>query len=77
MKKLVPTIIVLLIVVAALLILGPFYILQEGQMAVLTRFGKIVEVNEEPGLSFKMPVVDNVVKYTSISGWGTSGCLAR
>lgn len=65
MKKLVPTIIVLLIVVAALLILGPFYILQEGQMAVLTRFGKIVEVNEEPGLSFKMPVVDNVVKYTS------------
>ena len=34
-------------------------------MAVLTRFGKIVEVNEEPGLSFKMPVVDNVVKYTS------------
>ena len=65
MKKLVPTIIVLLIVVAALLILGPFYILKEGQMAVLTRFGKIVEVNEEPGLSFKMPVVDNVVKYTS------------
>ena len=47
------------IVVAA----GPFYVLNEGEQAVVTRFGAIVSSNTEAGLKFKMPFVDNVVKY--------------
>ena len=65
MKKVVATLITLLVVLAVILFLGPFYILEEGQMAVITRFGRIVKVDESAGLSFKMPVVDNVIKYTT------------
>ena len=65
MKKVVATLITLLVVFAVILFLGPFYILEEGQMAVITRFGRIVKVDESAGLSFKMPVVDNVIKYTT------------
>ncbi len=65
MKKVVTTLITLLVVFAVILFLGPFYILEEGQMAVITRFGRIVKVDESAGLSFKMPVVDNVIKYTT------------
>ncbi len=45
------------------LMLGPFYILNEGEQCIVTRFGKIVDTETEAGLKFKMPVVDNVVKY--------------
>lgn len=65
MKKVVATLITLLVVFAVILFLGPFYILEEGQMAVITCFGRIVKVDESAGLSFKMPVVDNVIKYTT------------
>lgn len=70
MKK---TLIVLGIVLALLvvfLMLGPFYILGEGEQAVVTRFGKIVKVETQPGLKYKMPVVDTVNKYSSkILSW--------
>ncbi len=52
------------------LLMGPFYILGEGQQAVVTRFGKIVNVETEPGLKFKMPFVDTVNTYSSkILSW--------
>ena len=70
MKK---TLIVLGVVLALLvvfLMLGPFYILGEGEQAVVTRFGKIVKVETQPGLKYKMPVVDTVNKYSSkILSW--------
>ena len=65
MKKVVTTVVVIAALLVVFLMLGPFYSLQEGEIAVITRFGKIVNVNEEPGLAFKMPVIDNVVKYSS------------
>ena len=65
MKKTITTIVVIAALLVVFLMLGPFYSLQEGEIAVITRFGKIVDVNEEPGLAFKMPVIDNVVKYSS------------
>lgn len=36
---------------------------QYGQVSILTRFGKIVGEPKEPGLHFKIPVVDQVVTY--------------
>jgi membrane protease subunit HflC len=38
-------------------------VVEEGQQAVVTRFGKMVAVNSESGLKFKLPLFDNVVKY--------------
>lgn len=63
MKKLVTTIVVVFIAILILLILGPFFILEEGEQAVVVRFGEIVGMHTDAGLKFKMPFVDNVVKY--------------
>ena len=70
MKK---TLITLAIIVALILIvaiLGPFYILFEGEQAVVTRFGAIVKVETTPGLKIKMPFTDTVTRYsTKILSW--------
>ena len=64
MKKLITTLVVLVVLLIVFLMLGPFYILEEGEQAIVTRFGKVVDTQTESGLKFKMPVVDNVTKYT-------------
>lgn len=64
MKKLVTTLVVLAVLLIVFLMLGPFYILEEGEQAIVTRFGKVVDTQTDSGLKFKMPVVDNVTKYT-------------
>lgn len=70
MKKLLITLGVIVAVVVILIILGPFYILTQGEQAVVTRFGAIVNVETEPGLKFKMPFVDTVTRYsTKILSW--------
>lgn len=63
MKKTVTVLVVIGVLLVIILLLGPFYILDEGEQAVVTRFGKIVSTETTAGLKFKMPVVDNVVKY--------------
>ena len=63
MKKLITTLVVIVVLLVVFILLGPFYILSEGEQAVITRFGKIVSTETEAGLKFKMPVIDNVVKY--------------
>jgi modulator of FtsH protease HflC len=70
MKKLITSAVVLLIIVVIFVLLGPLYIVEQGEQAVVTRFGKIVNTVTEPGLKFKMPVIDNVVKYSKkILSW--------
>ncbi|MFW5716275.1 MAG: protease modulator HflC [Spirochaetota bacterium] len=63
MKKLVTVLVVIAVVVIVFLILGPFYIVEEGEQAVVVRFGEIVRTTTEPGLQLKTPFVDTVVKY--------------
>ena len=70
MKKAIITAVVIVALLVIVMILGPFYILQEGEQSVVTRFGAIVKVETEPGLKFKMPFVDTVVRYSSkILSW--------
>lgn len=63
MKKLTTALVIIAVLLIIIVILGPFYIIKEGEQAVVTRFGKIVKVETENGLKIKMPFVDNVVKY--------------
>ena len=65
MKKLVTTLVVIGVVVIIFLILGPLYVVAEGEQAVIVRFGEIVRTTTQAGLHIKTPVVDNVVKYPS------------
>ena len=64
-KKLTTIILTLIVLVVILIMMGPFYILEEGQQSVVIRFGKIVDSQQVAGLKFKMPFVDNVVKYSN------------
>ncbi len=63
MKRLVTFLVVVVVLLVIFVALGPFYILQEGEQAVVTRFGAIVASSRDAGLKFKMPMVDTVIKY--------------
>lgn len=65
-RVLIPLIVILVLVV----VLRPFFILPEGQQAVVTRFGAIVKVHTEAGLKLKAPMIDQVTRYsTKILSW--------
>lgn len=69
-KKLTTVLLTVIVLAVILMMMGPFYILEEGQQAVVIRFGKIVDSEQDAGLKFKMPFVDNVVKYSDkILAW--------
>ena len=69
-KQTIRTIIIIAAIVLALIIINPFWILSEGEQAVVTRFGKIVDVQTQSGLKIKMPIVDSVTRYSSkILSW--------
>lgn len=54
---------VTVIVLAVGTLLSSMYTVQYGTVAVLTRFGEIVGDPKEPGLHFKIPIVDDIVTY--------------
>ncbi len=63
MKKFVTTLIIIFVVFILFIMLGPFYVLNEGEQAVVTRFGKIIKTERNAGLKMKTPFVDTVVKF--------------
>jgi len=56
---------ILLPAAAVLLIaaLSSVFIVDERQKALVLQFGQIVKVQEEPGLGFKIPLIQEVVRY--------------
>jgi membrane protease subunit HflC len=63
MKKTVTIVVVVIVIFILFLITGPFYTVQEGEQAVVIRFGRIIAVEQEAGLKIKVPFVDNVNRY--------------
>ena len=63
MNKVIRNIVIILVVVIIIFAAGPFYVLNEGEQAVITRFGAITHTVTDAGLKFKMPFVDSVTKY--------------
>ncbi|MBE1297071.1 protease modulator HflC [Phycobacter azelaicus] len=57
------TLILPILVVAVLAGLSAIFIVDEREKALVLRFGRVVAVQEQPGLAFKMPVIDEVVRY--------------
>jgi len=54
---------VFIAVAVLILLFTSMFILDQTQQAVVLRFGKIMRVVKDPGLHFKQPFVDNVVKF--------------
>lgn len=56
-------IIIPVVVVALVALLSSIFIVDEREKALVLRFGQIKQVREEPGLGFKLPILDEVVTY--------------
>jgi len=50
-------------VVAAVLAISSVFIVDEREKALVLQFGQIVKVKEDPGLGFKIPLIQDVVRY--------------
>ena len=48
-----------LVVVAVLLLAGAIFTVQETERALVLRFGKVTQVDLDPGLHFKLPIADD------------------
>ncbi len=69
-KKVTVILITIFVIIVILVAMGPFYILEEGQQAIVIRFGKIVDTQQQAGLKIKVPFIDNVVRYSKrILSW--------
>lgn len=55
--------IVVIVVAAVLLVLNCFFIVRESQTALVTQFGRIERTGFVPGLHFKLPIVQQVVRF--------------
>ncbi len=54
---------IVLLVGVLFVALSSIFIVDERQKALVLRFGRVVQVQEDPGLAFKAPFIDEVVRY--------------
>ncbi|MEL6563191.1 MAG: protease modulator HflC [Pseudomonadota bacterium] len=52
-----------IIVVLGAIGLSSLFIVDEREKALVLQFGRVVDIKEEPGLSFKIPIIQEVVRY--------------
>jgi membrane protease subunit HflC len=57
------TLILPVLVVLGALVLSSVFIVDERQKALVLQFGRVVSVKEDPGLAFKIPLIQEVVRY--------------
>jgi membrane protease subunit HflC len=70
MKKVFKSLIILAVLLIAVFFIGPFYIINEGEQAVVVQLGKITNVVTTAGLYIKIPFIDDVVRYPKkIMAW--------
>ncbi len=51
------------VVVAIAIALSSLFIVDEREKALVLQFGRVVDIKEEPGLAFKIPLIQEVVRY--------------
>ncbi|ROU00131.1 protease modulator HflC [Histidinibacterium lentulum] len=52
-----------ILVVAIALVFSSLFVVDEREKGLVLRFGRVVQVKETPGLYFKVPFIDEVVRY--------------
>ena len=70
MKKYIKILIVIAVLLIGIAIAGPFYVINEGEQAVIIQIGKLVRVVTDAGLYVKIPFIEEVVRYPKrIMAW--------
>ena len=57
------TFILPILVIAIAALLSAVFIVDEREKALVLQFGRVVSVKEDPGLAFKIPLIQEVVRY--------------
>ena len=57
------TIGLIVLVLLGVIGLSSIFIVDERERALVLQFGQIKDVREEPGLAFKLPIIQNIVRY--------------
>ncbi|WP_027259606.1 protease modulator HflC [Leisingera aquimarina] len=57
------TLLLPVLVIAAITALSSLFIVDEREKALVLQFGRVVSVKEDPGLAFKIPLIQEVVRY--------------
>jgi len=57
------TFILPIVVVLVAAVMSSIFIVDEREKALVLQFGRVVAVKEDPGLAFKIPLIQQVVKY--------------
>jgi len=52
-----------ILVIAGAALLSSIFIVDEREKALVLQFGRVVAVKEDPGLAFKIPLIQEVVRY--------------
>lgn len=70
MKKILVGLAIAVVALIAISILKPWYVLVEGEQAVILKFGEIVRVVQDAGLKLKVPFIETVDRYSKkILSW--------
>ncbi|GAB6392686.1 MAG: HflC protein [Treponematales bacterium] len=70
MNKPVKALVICAAAVFAVIVLGPFYVIDEGEQAVIVQMGRLTKVVTGAGLHLKIPFIDSVVRYPKrIMAW--------
>lgn len=70
MKKRKSLFIFIIVIIAIFFMMGPFYIIHEGEQSVVIRLGKIVQSQLNAGLKIRVPFIDKIVRYSKkILSW--------
>ena len=70
MKKVIVTLAIIAAVIVGIAIVKPWYVLVEGEQAVVLKFGEIMRVVQDAGLKLKAPFVETVERYSKkIQSW--------
>ncbi len=51
------------LVIAVVVVMSSLFVVDEREKALVLQFGQIKAIKEEPGLAFKIPLIQEVVKY--------------
>lgn len=57
------TFILPIIVIAGIAVMSSVFIVDEREKALVLQFGRVVAVKEQPGIAFKIPLIQEVVRY--------------
>ena len=57
------TFLIPVLVVVLLVFLASIFIVDEREKALVLQFGRVVSVKEDPGLEFKLPLIQEIVRY--------------